>query len=108
MPDSFSECDWFWTANGKAIGYRENDALFSSGGTQIGIFKGDEIYSVSGSYLGEVSNKGRLVADIRKLNWRRSGFAPLNGTPLELPMDVLPQQLPPGYRNFKLPKKNLY
>jgi hypothetical protein len=104
MPDSVSESDWFWTANGKAIGYRENDALFSSCGTQIGTFQEDEVHGVLGSYLGEVSNGGRLVADIRKLNWRRPGFIPLNGTPLELPLDVVPQQLTPGYRNFRLPK----
>jgi hypothetical protein len=61
MSDSFSECDWFWTANGKAIGYRESEGLFSSCGTQIGVFEVDEVYGVSGSYLGEVSNTGRLV-----------------------------------------------
>jgi hypothetical protein len=104
LPDSLPECDWFWTASGKRIGYRENDALFSYCGTQIGVFKGDEVYSELGSYVGEVSNSGRLVADTRKLNWRRRGFAPLNGRTLEVPMDVVPQQLTPGFRNVTPPK----
>jgi hypothetical protein len=107
MSDSLCECDWFWTANGKAIGYRESEGLFSSCGAQIGVFEVDEVYGVSGSYLGEVSNTGRLVTNIRKLNWRRPRFTPRTGNPLELPMDVVPQQLTPGYRNFRFPKKNL-
>jgi hypothetical protein len=107
MSDSLFECDWFWTANGKAIGYRESEGLFSSCGTQIGVFEVDEVYGVSGSYLGEVSNTGRPVTNIRKLNWRRPRFTPRTGNPLELPMDVVPQQLTPGYRNFRFPKKNL-
>src|SRR5579875_458838 len=103
-PDSLPECDWFWTANGKPIGYRQNDALFSCCGTQIGLFRGDEVYGELGDYVGEVSNGGRLVADIRKLNWRRPGFAPLDGMPLESPTDVVPQQLTPGFRNVRAPK----
>jgi hypothetical protein len=105
MSDSLPECDWFWTANGTPIGYRENDALFSYCGIQIGVFKGDEVDGVLGAYLGEVSNSGRLVADLRKLNWKRPGFTPLNGKPLEAPMDVVPQQLTPGFRNVRPPKR---
>lgn len=105
MSDNFSECDWFWTANGKAVGYREEDALFASCGTQIGVFKGDELYGVLGSYLGEVSNSGRLIADVRKLNWRRPEVTPSKRDPLDLPMDVVPEQLPPGYRNCRFPKE---
>jgi hypothetical protein len=107
MSDNMSEYDWFWTAGGKAIGYRDEDALFSSCGTQIGVFRGDEVYGVLGAYLGEVSNSGRLVADIRKLNWRRTGFTPAKRDPLELPMDVVAQQLTPGYRHFRSPEKEM-
>ncbi|HEX4749314.1 MAG TPA: hypothetical protein VH302_07195 [Bryobacteraceae bacterium] len=105
MSDNLSDYDWFWTAAGKAIGYRDDEALFSSCGTQIGVFRGDEVYGVLGSYLGEVSNSGRLVADIRKLNWRRPAFTPDQRDPLELPMDIVAQQLTPGYRHFRFPEK---
>ena len=105
MSDNFSEHDWFWTAAGKAIAYRDADALFSSCGTQIGVFRGDEVYSVLGSYLGEVSNGGRLVADIRKLNWRRPAFTPEKRDPLTLPKDIVAQQLTPGYRQFRFSEK---
>lgn len=105
MCDSLPECDWFWTASGKPVGYRENDSLYSYCGTQIGIFKGDEVYGALGAYLGEVSNSGRLVADIRKLNWQRPGFTPLHEKPLEAPLDVVPEQLTPGFRDVKPPKK---
>jgi hypothetical protein len=53
MSESLSEGDWFWTANGKPIGYRENNALFSSCGTQIGVFRGDEVYGALGPILAK-------------------------------------------------------
>ncbi len=102
-PASFQENDWFWTASGKAVGYRENDALFSCRGEQIGEFQGDEVYGTLGLYLGEISSGGRLVTKLQKLNWRRTGFVPSNGAPLNPPHDLASQHLTTGYRNFKAP-----
>jgi hypothetical protein len=103
MSDSFSERDWFWTASGKTVGYRENDALFSPCGTQIGEFDDDDVYGASGYYLGEISSNGRLVTRIKKLNWSRAVFTPLNRTSFEPAADLVPQELTAGCRNFKVP-----
>ena len=106
MIEGLTECDWFWTANGKAIGYREEDALYSSRGEQIGFFRGDEVYSCFGLYLGEISSSGRLITKLQKLNWRRQGFTPVHGKTFEPPEDVGSETLTTGYRNFKVPNRS--
>ena len=73
--------DWFWTCAGKALGYRDDDALFSCEGTQIGHFRGDEIYGREGNYLGEIGRNGRLITNLNKTRWQRSGFFPERGKP---------------------------
>ncbi len=98
-----SNIDWFWTSGGKALGYREADALFSCEGHQIGHFRGDEIYGRDGSYLGEVARTGRLVTQLNKLRWRKSGFFPSTAKPLDPPGDVTSEHVVGGFRDFKVP-----
>ena len=105
-PQSVPESDWFWTASGKAVGFREQNVLFCCEGSQIGEFRGDEVYGATGSYLGEISPTGRLVSNSRKLNWKRAGFRPQHGKTLELPQDLGSLHLTSGYGNFKVPAKN--
>ena len=104
-PQSVPESDWFWTASGKAVGYREQNALFGCEGSQIGEFRGDEVYGATGSYLGEISPAGRLVSNSRKLNWKRAGFRAQRGNTLALPQDLASVHLASGYGNFKVPAK---
>jgi hypothetical protein len=99
-----SETDWFWTCEGKALVYRETDALFSCEGKQIGRFKGDEIYGRQGNYLGEVARTGRLVTQLIKLRWRKSGFFPSTGKPLCPPPDVISEKIIAGFRDFRIPE----
>ena len=70
---------------------------------QIGEFSDDEVYGALGFYLGEISSNGRLVTRIKKLNWTRAPFTPLNGTGLDPAADLAPQELTAGCRNFKVP-----
>jgi 4-fold beta flower protein len=58
--------DWFWTCAGKALAYRNDDALFPCEGIQIAYFKGDEIYDREGNYLGEIGRNGRLITHLNK------------------------------------------
>ena len=101
--NGLSNIDWFWTSSGKALGYREADALFSCEGKQIGHFKGDEIYGREGNYLGEVARTGRLVTQLNKLRWRKSGFFPAMGKSLDPPADVISEHVVGGFRDFKVP-----
>ena len=98
-----SDIDWFWTCAGKALGYREADALFSCEGRQIGHFRGDEIYGWQGNYLGEIARTGRLVTQLNKLRWRRPGFLPSVGKRLDPPPDVISERVAGGFKDFKIP-----
>ena len=95
--------DWFWTCRGKALGYRDADALFSCQGTQIGHFKGDEIYDRDGNYLGEIGRNGRLITHLKKTRWRRSGFFPAKGQHFEPPPDAAPENVEAGSKDFRIP-----
>lgn len=97
--------DWFWTCAGKALGYRNADALFSCEGTQIGYFKGDEIYGREGNYLGEIGRNGRLITRLNKARWRRSGFFPERGKYLEPPPDAVPDHVEVGSKDFRIPRQ---
>ena len=99
-----SETDWFWTCAGKAFVYREADALFSYKGKQIGHFKGDEVYGWQGNYLGEVARTGRLVTQLTKLKWRKSGFFPSTSRSLCPPPDVISEKVIVGFRDFRIPE----
>ncbi len=99
LPDT----DWFWTTAGKALAYREADALFSCEGTQIGHFRGDEIYGRNGNYLGEIARTGRLVTQLNKTRWHKVGFFPSVGKPLDPPPDVISENIASGFRDFKIP-----
>ena len=96
--------DWFWTCAGKALAYRNDDALFSCEGIQIGYFKGDEIYDREGSYLGEIGRNGRLITHLNKTRWRRSGFFPEKGKHLEPPIDAVPENVEAGSKDFRIPR----
>jgi len=95
--------DWFWTTAGKALAYREADALFSCDGRQIGHFKGDEVYGRDGNYLGEIARTGRLITQLNKVRWRRSGFFPSMGKSLDPPPDITSETITGGFRDFKVP-----
>jgi hypothetical protein len=97
------DIDWFWTCAGKALAYRETDALFSCEGTQIGCFQGDEIYGRDGNYLGEVASTGRLTTKLSKLRWRRSGFFPSRSRTLDPPPDMISETIVSGFKDFKIP-----
>jgi hypothetical protein len=99
-----SGIDWFWTCAGEALAYREVDALFSCEGRQIGQFRGDEIYGRQGNYLGEIARTGRLVTQLNKLRWRKSGFFPAKGRPLCPPPDVASEKIAVGCKDFSLPR----
>lgn len=99
------DVDWFWTCGGKALVYREGDALFSCDGEQIGQFKGDEVYGRHGNYLGEVARTGRLVTQLSKLKWRSSGFFPSAGKSLDPPPDVISEKVGAGFKDFKIPEQ---
>jgi len=98
-----SGIDWFWTCAGKALAYRETDALFSCEGKQIGRFLGDEIYGRDGNYLGEVARTGRLITKLSKLRWRRSGFFPSNSRSIDPPPDMMAETISAGFKDFKIP-----
>jgi hypothetical protein len=98
-----SGVDWFWTCEGKALAYREADALFSCEGRQIGHFRGDEIYGRDGNYLGEVARSGRLTTKLSKLRWRKSGFFPSKNESLNPPPDVTSETIVAGFKDFKIP-----
>jgi hypothetical protein len=98
-----SDVDWFWTCAGKALAYREADALFSCEGRQIGHFRGDEIYGPHGNYLGEIARTGRLVMQLNKSRWRRSGFFPSTRRAIEPPPDLTAENVSAGFKDFKLP-----
>jgi hypothetical protein len=100
-----SGVDWFWTCAGKALAYREADALFSCEGKQIGHFRGDEIYGRDGNYLGEVARTGRLTTKLNKLRWRRSGFFPSKNRCLDPPPDVMAENILAGFKDFKIPRQ---
>lgn len=102
MSNGLLERDWFWTANGKPVGYRKEDALFSCGGQQIGEFQDDDVYGALGSYIGEISADGRLITKLQKLGWRRAGFAPGSAEIVDPPQDIDPQHVTHGFRNFKI------
>lgn len=99
-----SDIDWFWTCAGKALAYREADALFCCDGRQIGHFRGDEIYGRQGNYLGEIARTGRLITQLNKLRWRRSGFFPSLARRLDPPPDVISKNIAVGFRDFKIPR----
>ncbi len=103
--DALAEADWFWTSSGKAVVYREADALFSSEGIQIGHLNGDEIYGRQGHYLGEVARTGRLVTQLSKLKWRRSGFFPSTNKALDPPADLISEHITSGFKDFKIPSQ---
>jgi len=98
-----SDIDWFWTCSGQALVYRDADALFSCEGRQIGQFEGDEVYGCQGNYLGEIARTGRLITQLSKLKWRRSGFSPSSGRSFDPPPDALAERISAGFRDFKLP-----
>lgn len=98
-----SGVDWFWTCAGKALAYREADALFSCEGRQIGHFRGDEIYGRDGNYLGEVARTGRLTTKLSKLRWRKSGFFPSKNKSLDPPPDLMSENILAGFKDFKIP-----
>lgn len=102
--DVVVDVDWFWTCGGKALVYREADALFSYDGKHIGQFKGDEIYGRNGNYLGEVARTGRLVTQLSKSKWRQSGFFPSAGKSVDPPPDVMSENVGAGFKDFKIPE----
>jgi hypothetical protein len=71
--------DWLWTWGGECFGYRRDDRLFAYYGKQVGKFHGDEVYGADGSYLGELKSEKRLITNLSKQSWRRSGFGPVQG-----------------------------
>jgi hypothetical protein len=100
------QIDWFWTCAGKALVYREGEGLFTSDGTQIGHFLGDEIYGRDGNYLGEVASSGRLVTQLNKTRWQRSGFFPTTSKNLLPPEDVESESVSSGFKDFKIPRQH--
>lgn len=106
VTDTELQIDWFWTCSGKALVYREADGLFSSEGTQIGHFLGDEIYGRDGNYLGEVASTGRLITQMNKARWQRSGFFPTTSKCLAPPADVESESVSSGFKDFKIPRQN--
>ncbi len=103
-PEVLVDIDWFWTCSGKALVYRDGDALFSCEGKQVGQFKGDEIYGRDGNYLGEVARTGRLVTQLSKSKWRTSGFFPAAGKRLDPPPDLSSENTGGGFKDFKVPE----
>ena len=105
---SAHQFEWLWTWSGKCFGYRNQDALYSYKGRQIGRFaEGDEIYGQEGNYLGEIRTAGRLITNLSKHRWRRSGFLPMVGRSFEQKTDTAAKNIPDGFTDFPAPTEDV-
>jgi hypothetical protein len=95
--------EWFWTWDGKSVGYRYRRCLFRYDGLQIGLFDGDEIYGADSAYLGEVINGDRLIRKLSKTAQHRSAYAPEHGAGFTRYADHAAHLMLAGYEDFPDP-----
>lgn len=95
--------EWLWTWGGKCFGYRDEDDLFTYGGKQVGRFYDDEVYGADGRYLGEVRS-GRLITNLAKKSWRKSGFSPRHRGGYAKYADYAGYATYAGHQDFPLPE----
>lgn len=92
---------WLWTWSGRFFGYRDGDNLWTHDGQHIGQFYENEIYNQNGKYLGEIINENRLITNLNKKNYTKSGFLPyVNRVGYVKFVDYIGYVMYAGYEDF--------
>lgn len=101
----YKDMKLLWTWGGIFFGYQDRDNLWSYKGKHIGKFHGEEIYDPNGYYMGELKNDNRLIFNISKKNWRKTGFSPIgNRTGIVPYIGYIGYVMYVGYEDFPSPE----